>query len=296
MRKVILATILVLNFSCTKTKYGTIEPYNIWNIHFYQDFEDDVTGEYREYDWEKDWNYPDWANRDILQEIIQVDEPENQTKVMRWHFPEGSVGPSEGGGQWFTGLDSVYNELYFSYKVRFKPGFKWVLGGKLPGVIGGPQWDGYAPPGWSDGFVAKLMWKSSSQIMFYYYHQDQNDNHGDSKTWDYFIESGRWYIITIRIVMNTINASGGNNDGILEGYIDGKMVCQLTNVRFRNLESIGIDHLHITSFFGGNSEEWAAQRDEWIDTDDFYVFTYKDYANVPNGNTISPPGRTIVLP
>ena len=249
---------------------------DIFKVYFEHDFEDNTVGDYLNSEWKEDWNYPEWSDRQIPPEILLNGDVENGTKVMRWNFPEGSVGPSEGGGQWLTPLYSSYNELYFSYRVKFKPGFEWVLGGKLPGVIGGPQWEGYDPPGWSDGFVAKPTWNRYSQIVFYYYHQDQDHTYGNSKGWDYYVESDIWYTITFRIVMNTLNEIDGNNDGILEGFINDKLFCQITDLRFRNLNSIGIDHLHITSFFGGDTEEWAAQRDEWIDLDDFVVFTYKD--------------------
>ncbi len=283
-------------YSCEKPKYGTLFFNDYFNFIYYHDFEYNTLGDYRESEWKIDWNYPEWTNRPIPPEILINNDPENGTRIMRWYLPEGSLGPAEGGGQWYTKLDSAYSELYFSYKLKFKPGFKWVLGGKVPGLRGGPEWPGADPPGWSDGFVALLMWSSTPYIIFYYYHHDQNHIYGDSKEWDYNIESGIWYTITIRIVMNTLNENGGNNDGILEGFINGKLVCQITGLRLRNLETIGIDKLWLTTFFGGNTEDWAAQRDEWIDVDDFIAFTYKDNVIVPRGNTPSHRDRILIPP
>ena len=36
----------------------------------------------------------------------------------------------------FAGLD----EVYMSYNIKFRPGFQWVEGGKLPGLGGGPAY------------------------------------------------------------------------------------------------------------------------------------------------------------
>lgn len=291
-----LIPVILLLYSCTDVKYGTVDFGDNFEFIYYQDFEHNTTGEYLLSEWQDDWNSPDWVNRDIPPEIIKIDDPENQTKVMRWYFPEGALGPSQGGGQWITELDSSYDELYFSYRVKFREGFKWVLGGKLPGIRGGEAWEGTGTPGWDQGFVALLMWNNISKIKFYFYHHDRVKDYGENKDWDYTIQSGKWYTITIRAVMNTVTELGGNNDGILEGFIDGKMVCQVLNKRFRNLETIGIDRLYVTSFFGGNTEEWASQRDEWIDVDDFVVFYYKSSTNTIRGNVPSPENRFLLLP
>jgi chitodextrinase len=268
---------------------------DIFNIYFEQDFENNTLGTYSESEWKEDWNHPEWSNRQVPPEILNDSDIVNGTKVMRWLFPEGSVGPAEGGGQWLAPLNSSFDELYFSYRIKFKPGFEWVLGGKIPGLLAEP-FKGFDPPEWDEGAMILLMWRSDHKITFYYYHHNQDHIYGDSEGWNYNIEPGIWYTITIRIVMNTLNENGGNNDGILEGYINDKLYCQVSNLLFRNLSSIGIDHLQITSFFGGDGEEWAAKRDEWIDVDDFVVFSYKDDVIVPRGNTPSPSDRVLLHP
>jgi hypothetical protein len=265
-----------------------------FNIAFKHDFENNTLGTYDYDEWLKDWNYPDWANRQVPPTIEQNTDPENGSKVMRWHYPNGSLGPSEGGGQWFAELDKSYDELYFSFRMKLKPGFVWVLGGKIHGLIAEP-FKGFEIPEWDEGAMVLLMWRENKPT-FYYYHQDQDHYYGNSEGWNYSLESGKWYTVTIRMVMNTLNENGGNNDGILEGFIDGKLVCQMGNMRFRNLESIKINVLEITSFFGGGDDNWRAQRDEWMDVDDFIAFNYTDAVNVPRGNTLSPKGRVLLLP
>lgn len=273
-----------------------VEPSKVFNIYFTQDFEDDTPGPYDYDEWSEDWDYPSWANRQVVPDIITSADPENSSKVMRFHFPEGSIGPAEGGGQWYKTLNEPFHELYFSYRIKFKPGFQWVLGGKIPGVRGGPEWEGFDPPPWDKGFIVLLMWNNRPGIDFYYYHHDQQHTYGDSRTWDYTIEADRWYTITIRVVLNSVDENGGFNDGILEGFIDNQMVCQVTGLKLRNLSEIGTDNLIINSFFGGSTDEWASIRDEWIDLDDFITFTYKDGVDVPQGNEPSPSDRHLVLP
>jgi hypothetical protein len=295
MKKMLAFLSLLLLLSCTKTKYGTIDIFDMFDIYFYQDFEDNALGEYSDSEWEEDWNHPNWSNREVPPTIEQNTDPENGSKVMRWHYPEGSLGPSEGGGQWLTELDDSYDELYFSFRIKLRPDFVWVLGGKIHGLIAEP-FEGFDIPEWDEGAMILLMWRSDRKITFYYYHQDQDHYYGNSEAWNFDLESGKWYTITIRMVMNTVDENGGNNDGILEGFVDGKLVCQMGNLRFRNLESIKINILEITSFFGGDGDEWRAQRDEWMDVDDFIVFNYSDAVNVPRGNTLSPKGRVLLLP
>jgi len=269
---------------------------DIFDIYFSQDFEDDTLGTYNYNEYKEDWNYPSWENFQVPPLIVQNTDPEHGTKVMRYIFPEGCVSPSEGGGQWITLLDEPHDEVYFSYRIKFKPGFEWVLGGKIPGLRAGPSWPGFGPPPWDNGFVGLLMWKPN-HIVFYYYHHDQVGDYGDTEYWDPIIESGEWYTITIRVVMSTVDEEGGNNDGILEGFLNGELARQITGLRLRNLESVGVDRLYVTSFFGGDTEDWASTRDEWIEVDDFYVFTYKDSVEgIPRLNEPSSPGRVLELP
>ena len=91
---------------------------------------------------------------------------------MKWTFPEGSFGAhSAHGYQWQVPLGGIYEEVYLTYSIMFRPGFEPVLGGKLPGLMATPKEPG--PPGWSDGFGGSLMFKQGPKPVFYIYHQDQ---------------------------------------------------------------------------------------------------------------------------
>ncbi len=163
-------------------------------------------------------------------------------------------------------------------------------------------------PLWTDGFQNGLMWghgfgdqDDKGGIYFYTYHQDMPGLYGESFRWGNFkfqTDPERWYNVTIRMVMNTIKSdgSGGNYDGIMEGFVDGKLVLSKTGMRFRNVSTVHINKMKIYSFFGGSGSDYGATRDEWSQLDDIYLFTYSSGVNVPRGNTPSPAGRVLQLP
>ena len=195
--------------------------------------------------------------------------------------------PEPGNGlQFWSYHQGQHTEMYLSYNVIFKEGFVFNLAGKLPGLLGGDQ--AYIPntkPEWEEGWSCMVTWdgqvlNSSGQpiayypttypglndpskgtINYYFYHQDQPNLSGDvlkwvnpytedaSKPW-YIIDNmtGRWVNITVRVVMNSIGPDGGNYDGIMEGFIDGKLMTSKTNVRWRNISSAYIDGILFASF------------------------------------------------
>ncbi|HYW95633.1 MAG TPA: fibronectin type III domain-containing protein [Bacteroidales bacterium] len=287
--------------------FSTHAQENIFNIIFRDDFEENTTGVYRYIEWKRDWNAPAYVNN--LEQTYIVASGEGN-KAMKWVFPKGSVGPGSGGGQFEAPIETEVDEVYMSYNIKFRPGFEWVRGGKLPGLKGGP--DHYNPggphPAWEDGFSNGLMWGHGygghddiGGIYFYTYYQDMTGVYGESRRWGNFhfiTEPEQWYNITIRMVMNTVRSdgSGGNNDGLMEGFVNGKLVASYSGLRFRNVSSVHIDKMKIYSFFGGSGPEFGAARDEWILLDDVCLFIYLPDTEVPRGNVPSQPGRTLKLP
>jgi hypothetical protein len=288
---------LVLNLFPVFTYAQTAYSNEVYNIFFNHNFENNTPGNYLDSEWRFDWNYPPWVNREVPPEIIKDSESAlNGSKYLRFHFPAGGVGPSLGGGQWLTTIEGSPEELYLSYNLRFKPGFEWVLGGKVPGLRGGPLWNNFGAPPWDGGFAVLLMWTRDAGLQFYYYHHDLTHEYGDGKTWSYTFSPGKWYNIGIRVVLNTIGANGGINDGLIEGYVDGKLVALVTGLRLRNLSSIKIDQLYMASFYGGSGVEYAPQNDQWLDLDDFVVFTYQNSVEVVRGNKANPYFTQLIFP
>ena len=262
------------------------------NVIFSHSFGNNTLGAYSRAEIDADWKNPSSGTLNISRSFIVMDTIVGvPTKVLHWEYPKGSLSPTYGGGQWETAAGAIYEEIYFSYDIKFKPGFNFQLGGKIPGLKGAP--DVTKAPTWSQGFTASMMFTKTGKINFYSYNQagaSQSYSWGENTRFT----PGQWHNITYRVVMNTIGSSGGNKDGILEGFFDGKLVCAYTNICFRNLSTIGVDYMKIYSFFGGDSDDWRNTKDEWVHLDNFMLYTFKPgISGVPYGNNASASGRTI---
>ncbi len=236
---------------------------------FANNFDDDVVGPYVDL---IDWNDPPWdsgVDEGRVEIIAGADAFAGRS--LRIHYPEGGVGPNEGGAQWKAALGDDYDELYLAYRVRFAPGFDFVLGGKLPGLVGGS-----APTGCindTDGFSARSMWRVDGLGVQYMYFPEKMNSCGDD--YDYALggqpahfEPGVWHTLEHHLVMNT----PGEHDGHLQAWLDGQMVLDIPDFLFRpGGGDFAIDTLYFSTFFGGSGNEWAPTVDETIDFDDFVV-------------------------
>jgi len=256
-----------------------------FDIVFQQNLDKTPTGIYSRNQWSKDWGNPPWANGIYTGDLTIIDDFDlggRSSRAMKWSFPEGSFGANSSHGyQWHTPLGEKYEEIYLSYSLMFKPGFEPVLGGKIPGLQASPIKVGI--PERRDGFGGSLMFKEGPKPVFYIYHHDQQGEYGDTREWDYVfnVSSDTWYDITFRVVMNTASTDQnfedtGKKDGIMEGFVNGRLVGQWTGLRLRNISDIGTDVLRIQAFFGGSTEEWASDREEWMLIDNVFVWTYSD--------------------
>lgn len=307
----------------------------IYNAIFSQDFEHHSAPiEYTTSKWNPDWNnpgwrdgdhrYPEWFAQNIKDSIVL--DHETGSKVMKFSFTDtivdgyAGVSPYRGGDYWKVSLGQEPKELYFSYNIKFRPGFVWNKGGKLPATNGGSpllpatQKD-CVRPGFGEGYSSAIMFKRNGTLVWYLYYQDQeNDQWGENHYWEDYQPEGlnylpdgklsldvsedRWYNITMRIVVNSFSDGKPNKDGLMEGFIDGKLVSSLTGLFLLTEPDVdkGVNQIALGQFFGGNQNYQAAQRDEWTLMDDFICFTYNEGLDVPRGNNPSAPGRVLLLP
>ena len=255
-------------------------------------FDDDPVGIYTEDSLDVDWNAPTFSNG--------VEKGEQRVSIVDGNkafagrslavlYPEGEHSPRETGAQWqlnFEGQEDVTIE----YQIKFGEGFDFVRGGKLPGLAGGKANTGGNIPNGTDGFSARMHWRTDgsrgshltsdmANITQYVYHPDAdrgddfNWDDGPSGRWEKF-EAGKWYHLKHRIKMNTPGQNGqpGLNDGIAQAWLDGEMVLNRTDVRYRDIDSLKIDVFYFSTFFGGGGSQWNTTADETVFFDDFKIY------------------------
>lgn len=233
----------------------------LWSV----DFQTSELGNYTDARLRADWEGIRWSTLQDRASIVD----EGGNRFVRVQYPSGSVGNSEGGAQWATDFDRIagrnYDEFFVSYRLRFRPGFDFVLGGKLPGLLGGAGNTGGDRPNGSDGWSGRMMWRRNGEAVQYLYHPDQPGTYGEDLSWEENFPTGEWITVEHRIVMNT----PGENDGVVQGWYNGVLALDRRDIRYRDVDTFAIDGFYFSTFFGGSGDQWAATRDEYIDYDDF---------------------------
>jgi hypothetical protein len=212
--------------------------------------------------------YHDWS------EQYTAFEHGGETWV-RVTYPKGSVG---GGFHLKTKLPPA-ERLYLQYQLRFGEDFDFVRGGKLPGFYGGAVTPGVKPNGES-GFVARPMWgPDGTDNIILVYHMDAG-GYGEGFVLDNAVfQRGVVQTLGLEVVMNT----PGQADGIVRAWLDGVLVLEVTDLRFRTVSDLQIDGLKFDTFFGGNDPSWAPTKDETIEFGDFTVYSEPPWEGGPTG-------------
>ena len=221
---------------------------------------------------------------------VQVIEANGNRMLRHKSTPSGSRtqypvyftgGPSHGGG---------YEELYLSFRVFVEDGFHHGTshnGGKMVGGLCGGKIAGasYPPSGGigadgTDGFSSRLNWGGGSNMtakiwVSYDYHVDRTNynstktrNYGDAipfkqsigSTTNFSWATGRWFLLTQRIKMNT---AADKYDGVSEWWVDGIKRHSRTNLRWRTTGKFSIDCFYISNFHGGGSSSYPAHDSFW---------------------------------
>ena len=257
--------LIVLSFETTTT-FAQI----IYNNNFDQHTK---SRRYRVSDLETEWNSPEWESgvsdgRVKIRTGYQAFG--NSGACLEVKSPKKTFGPGRSGAQWQMMLDDSYEEVLLSYHVKFKRRFDFVRGGKLPGLAGGTAPTGNAPADGTNGWAGRMMWrtffegepgkpkqKTSQLISYAKYYQSGPDHEGRIEDETFFtegngnfitIESNVWYQVSQRIKMN----DPASSNGVLQIWLDGNLVVDRQDVRFRTTPDLGIDQLYFSTFFGGS--------------------------------------------
>jgi len=164
--------------------------------------------------------------------------------------------------------------VFFRYYLRLGADWDPEGGGKLPG-IGGT----YGRAGWggrpSDG---RNGWSARGQFGgykdgrtptgFYCYHADMRGQYGSSWYWQNKglgnLANDRWYCVEQQVQMNT----PGKNDGVLRGWIDGKLAFEKLDVRMRDVPTLKIQNIWLNIYHGG---KWSAKTEDSLFIDNIVV-------------------------
>jgi hypothetical protein len=218
-------------------------------------WEDDFSG-----DWTSRWPMR-WVGR--LDRISGYFERDGET-WLQVTYPEGESGT----GLKFITDHRLGDRAYLEYKIRFADDFDWVIGGKLPGLTGGNTTAGQTPNG-EDGFGVRFVWETDGRGIAYAYHPDMPGKWGEPFSLDNFwFQKGVVQTLGLEVVANT----PGQHDGILRGWLDGVLVVEETDMRWRDVPELQIDGISFGSIFGGSGDAWAPSKDEIIEFGDFKIY------------------------
>lgn len=149
-------------------------------------------------------------------------------------------------------------EIYFRYYLRLADDWDPATGGKLPGIAGT-----YGRAGWGgrrvngrNGWSARGLFlrrrNGRTPIGFYCYHADMKGQYGSNWVWEKdhrgYLENNRWYCIEQYAKMNT----PGRNDGILRGWVDGRLAFEKADVRMRDVDTLKIESVWLNVYLGGS--------------------------------------------
>lgn len=200
-------------------------------------------------------------------------DPELGRMVLEARYPKGCVGPDACAMQ-VRAAFPARTEAWMRYRVKFASGFDWKKGGKLPGLCGGKCNTGCVDVSGNDGWSARLMWHGDGNLVQYVYYPDGISDCGTDFAYaGAALAKGKWYEVLNQVVLNTPGASGGpgKKDGVMRAWLDGKLVLERTDLRFRDAPAVGLDQFYFSTFHGGDSPDWGPGSDSYASFVDLAV-------------------------
>lgn len=193
---------------------------------------------------------------------------ESTGNSLRVNYPQGSIGPNEGGGQFRERL-APRNAYRLTYRVLFEKGFDFRRGGKLPGLGGGKANTGGKKPT-GDGWSARYMWGEGGNLSLYLYHLDQKTDYGDRIELKAKAIPGHWLQLEQKVTVN----DPGKENGSIRIRIDGKLALDQQGLSLRGKvkrDVALVDQFLFSTFHGGGTRDWSPRRDSHARFDDFVL-------------------------
>ncbi|MEZ5449951.1 MAG: hypothetical protein R3E95_15900 [Thiolinea sp.] len=236
----------------------------------YISFNQNQLGTYREEDYFRDWNCPDWEMGLQNTRIVNGAQSRDGQQSLRLNFAKYRAGCENGLGcfNWKPKLGADLESIYYSYWVKFPENFDFVLGGKLPGVGSAEGGTGGGKPNGRDGWSVRAMWEGHGKLGQYVYHMDQPKHFGDFMPWETpEIERGQWYQVKTFVRLNT----PGKRDGIIRTWLNNQQVLYRQDLAFRSVPDVKIERFLFSAFYGGSGPQWAPSQDMVLYLDDFVI-------------------------
>jgi hypothetical protein len=226
--------------------------------------------------WMKHWGVQERGSWGLKNMEVMEDYSDRFSKVLRVRYPKGSASPTVsrneqapvGGAQFFADLGmQPQDSLRLSYYVRFSKDFDFVKGGKLPGLFGGTVNDGRKIPDGTNGFSTRYMWRSKGRGEVYAYLPTSKEHGTSIGRGNWRFQPGQWHHLEQEVVLNQL----GHNDGRIRVWLDGEKVLDEAGLMFRTIDSLKIEGILFSTFFGGGDSSWATPKDVYVDFADFSV-------------------------
>jgi hypothetical protein len=187
-------------------------------------------------------------------------------RLLRVTYPAGSASPTvtrdggkAGGAQSYLHLPHSAEAMTLTYSVRFQPGFRFVKGGKLPGLFGGDAGSGGRHE--SAGFSTRFMWRAGGAGEVYAYFPNAKGYGASLGRGRWRFTPGRWVKIAQRVVLNT----PGRKNGTITVWVNGRQVFTQGGLTYRNKGNVQIDGLFFSTFFGGGDKSWVSPTTQHAD-------------------------------
>lgn len=208
-----------------------------------------------------------------------VFEKPGEIEQVRVIYRRGSIDPGSsllrgapsGGAIFLHPFDKPIDCATLAYDIFFAENFDFARGGKLPGLYGGRANSGGRVPKNDDGFSIRLAWKANGLGAVYAYLPTSKGigttfNFTESKRF----ERNRWQRVVVKLKLN----QPGHSDGSINVNLSDTEVGSINNVQFRSSNTLTIDGLLFSTFFGGNTPEFSSPNDTSIIFRDFrYSFS-----------------------
>ncbi|MCP8898155.1 polysaccharide lyase [Gilvimarinus xylanilyticus] len=226
--------------------------------------------------WIEHWNTP-WQARLGSTQVVATPKAPGSDQSLLISYPKGAVGPEEGGVQFpivldgIEGFEAYYSSLTLDYCLKFKPGFDFVKGGKLPGLMGSEgAWarSGGDQPDGSNGWTLRYMWRQNGRAVVYAYLPPSPNGRYGNEQWGQDIElgksfvPGRWHCLKQSVKVNDM----GEENGELHVWFDGEKVLSRTDISYRLADTTAglVGGIYVSTFHGGNTPDWGPSRDSHL--------------------------------